>query len=218
MPRPNGGARLKPNERGIYEIHWTEAGRSKRSSTRTSDLQSAEKVLGNFLLLDEREKLKVEANGALLVCTVLGDETRSGRRLLARARCQERHRQGQRALRLQEADAALRPLGRCRHHAVRRHRLCRRAARRAHRPAFGQPHHFARAVRAQRRDQSRGEGEATGEVRSAVHQAPRRLAAARALADASTRPMRCSPRRSNASTRARPRTRCRGSIASSRWH
>jgi integrase len=74
MPRPNLGPRLKRNDRGIHEIHWTENGRSLRRSTGTSHLPSAEKVLGNFLLLDEREKLKEEANGALLVCAVLGDE------------------------------------------------------------------------------------------------------------------------------------------------
>lgn len=74
MPRANAGPRLKRNDRGVYEIHWTDNGRSRRSSTGARDLQSAEKVLGNFLLLDGREKLKVEADGALLVCTVLGDE------------------------------------------------------------------------------------------------------------------------------------------------
>lgn len=73
MPRCNMGPRLKRNGRGNYEIHWTEAGRSKRSSTGTSDLQSAEKVLGAFLLLDERAAMTAEA-GKLLVCTALGDE------------------------------------------------------------------------------------------------------------------------------------------------
>lgn len=73
MPRPNRGPRLKLNQRSIYEIHWTESGRSKRGSTGTSDRRSAEKVLGNFLLLEKREQLK-EANDKLLVCTVLGDE------------------------------------------------------------------------------------------------------------------------------------------------
>ena len=73
MSRPNRGPRLETNQRGLYEIRWTEAGRSKRSSTGTAHLQSAEKVLGNFLLLDQREKLKVEAEGAMLVCAALGD-------------------------------------------------------------------------------------------------------------------------------------------------
>jgi integrase len=73
MPRPNRGPSLKRNARGIYEICWTEAGRSKRSSTGTGDLQSAEKVLGNFLLLDGREERKAEA-GALLVVDVMGNE------------------------------------------------------------------------------------------------------------------------------------------------
>lgn len=73
MPRANQGPRLKKNDRGIYEIHWTDAGRSRRSSTRTSDLPSAQKVLGNFLLLDERARLS-ESDGPLLVITALGDE------------------------------------------------------------------------------------------------------------------------------------------------
>lgn len=74
MPPPNHGPRLKLNDSGVYEIRWSEAGRSKRSSTRTSHLPSAEKVLGAFLMLDERERLRAETSGPLLVMTVLGDE------------------------------------------------------------------------------------------------------------------------------------------------
>lgn len=37
MPRPNRGLRLEANDRGIYEVRWTEGGRSKRVSTRTAD-------------------------------------------------------------------------------------------------------------------------------------------------------------------------------------
>lgn len=72
MPRANSGPTLKLNERGIYEIRWTDAGRSKRCSTRTSHLPSAQKVLGNFLLLDERERL-TQGDGPLMVLAVLGD-------------------------------------------------------------------------------------------------------------------------------------------------
>jgi integrase len=72
MAKANHGPRLKLNDRGIYEIRWTEAGRSKRSSTRTSDIQSAQKVLAAFLTLDDRERRK-SADEPLLVMDVLGD-------------------------------------------------------------------------------------------------------------------------------------------------
>lgn len=75
MPRPNQGPRLKPTGAGgNYEIHWTVAGRSKRSSTGTSHLPSAEKVLGNFLLYGAREARAAEAAGKVMVLDVLGDE------------------------------------------------------------------------------------------------------------------------------------------------
>jgi integrase len=45
MPRPNRGPRLEPNEFGVYEIRWTERGRSKRLSTGTRDLSEAAQVL-----------------------------------------------------------------------------------------------------------------------------------------------------------------------------
>lgn len=73
MPRPNKGPHLQPGPAGKYFIHWTEAGRSKRSSTGTAHLPSAEKVLGNFLLLDERERL-TQGDAALMVLAALGDE------------------------------------------------------------------------------------------------------------------------------------------------
>lgn len=75
MSRPNHGPRLDRNERGVYEIRWTEAGRSKRRSTRTADLPSAQKVFANFLMLDERERM-IEAaanDGDALVMEVIGD-------------------------------------------------------------------------------------------------------------------------------------------------
>ena len=37
MPRPNRGAYLEKNDAGMWEIRWTEKGRSKRKSTRTAD-------------------------------------------------------------------------------------------------------------------------------------------------------------------------------------
>lgn len=77
MSRPNKGPRLDTNARGLYEIRWTEAGRSKRCSTGTSHLPSAQKVLGNFLLLDDRERVKA-AGGPVMVLDVLGDEFAPG--------------------------------------------------------------------------------------------------------------------------------------------
>jgi integrase len=73
MPKPNCGPRLEPNERGIYEIRWTENGRSKRRSTRTSDIAFAQKVLGAFLTLEEQQQRIVAAEAPLLVMDVLGD-------------------------------------------------------------------------------------------------------------------------------------------------
>ncbi len=41
MPRANRGSYLERNKAGVYEIRWTEAGRSRRESTRTSDAAAA---------------------------------------------------------------------------------------------------------------------------------------------------------------------------------
>lgn len=74
MPRPNNGARLRPNAKGIYEIRWSEGGRSCRVSTRTSDLSKAQKTFAGFLLGHEAEKAaeRHEAT-ALTVMEALGD-------------------------------------------------------------------------------------------------------------------------------------------------
>lgn len=70
MPRENKGPQLKPNEKGYYEIHWTENGRSRRSSTRSKDYSFAQKVLANFILHGEQEAAN---DGALMVLDALGD-------------------------------------------------------------------------------------------------------------------------------------------------
>lgn len=41
MPKANAGPRLERNDRNIYEIRWTENGRSRRQSTRTGDAAAA---------------------------------------------------------------------------------------------------------------------------------------------------------------------------------
>lgn len=48
MPGPT----LKRNDRGIYEIHWSDAGRSRRLSTRARDLAAAKSYLGTWLLME----------------------------------------------------------------------------------------------------------------------------------------------------------------------
>ncbi len=55
MSRPNYGPRLRPNKAGVFSIHWTEKGRSKRVSTGTANLSEAQKVLAGFLLEQERQ-------------------------------------------------------------------------------------------------------------------------------------------------------------------
>jgi len=58
MARPNAGARLTLNERGVYEIRWSENRRSQRLSTRTDDLQAAQRFLAGWLM--ERERARTE--------------------------------------------------------------------------------------------------------------------------------------------------------------
>ena len=59
MPRPHRGPRLEQNERGVYEVRWAEAGRSKRVSTRTSDPVEAAAFFGTW-----RRELKREQDQA----------------------------------------------------------------------------------------------------------------------------------------------------------
>jgi integrase len=43
---------LKKSDDGIYYVHWTDAGRSKRVSTRSRDLAAAKSFLGTWLLME----------------------------------------------------------------------------------------------------------------------------------------------------------------------
>jgi len=70
MPRPNRGPYLKANERGVWEIRWTEDRRSRRLSTRTDNLQAAQQALAGFLAAQEREEA-LNARGTLPVADVL---------------------------------------------------------------------------------------------------------------------------------------------------
>ena len=56
MARPNKGPRLVLNEANLYEIRWSEDGRSKRVSTRTGDIQEAQRFLAGWILEAETEK------------------------------------------------------------------------------------------------------------------------------------------------------------------
>jgi integrase len=74
MAKPNQGPRLKLNRAtGIYFIHWTDKGRSKRRSTGASDIGIAQQVLAAFLTLSEQQERVAAASGPLLVMDVLGD-------------------------------------------------------------------------------------------------------------------------------------------------
>lgn len=78
MPRPNKGPYLDTAPTGIYEIRWTERGRSKRRSTGTSNFEQAQKILAHFILLKDREDA-IEAGEILMVSDILGDvEAKSG--------------------------------------------------------------------------------------------------------------------------------------------
>jgi integrase len=55
MSRPNKGPHLELNEHGVYEIRWTENGRSKRRSTGETDRGEAQRTFAGFLLESERQ-------------------------------------------------------------------------------------------------------------------------------------------------------------------
>lgn len=73
MPRANNGPHLERNARGIYEIRWTENGRSKCRSTRTADNGFAQKILANFILMQGDEARAAEPEAVMLVRDVIGD-------------------------------------------------------------------------------------------------------------------------------------------------
>ena len=55
MAMANNGAYLKKNPRGIWEIRWSERGRSRRLSTRTGNLREAQTTLAGFLTEADRD-------------------------------------------------------------------------------------------------------------------------------------------------------------------
>lgn len=78
MPRANNGPYLERNTRGIWEIRWTEGGRSKCRSTRTADNGFAQKVLANFILMTDDEARVAQPDAVLLVRDVIGDPETAG--------------------------------------------------------------------------------------------------------------------------------------------
>jgi integrase len=73
MPRPNKGPKLELNESNVYEIRWSEKGRSKRVSTRTGNLQEAQRFFAGWIL--EAETARVAAT-TFNLRRILGDYTR----------------------------------------------------------------------------------------------------------------------------------------------
>lgn len=71
MPRTNNGPRLELNERGVYEIRWTEGRRSKRVSTRTGNLPEAQKIFGGWLLEFQQDGGRLRLPERVTVATVL---------------------------------------------------------------------------------------------------------------------------------------------------
>lgn len=53
MPRANQGASIKQADNGVWYIHWTELGRSRRRSTGTADRKVAQKILAAFIIEKE---------------------------------------------------------------------------------------------------------------------------------------------------------------------
>jgi hypothetical protein len=70
MARPNKGPRIEFNECGIYEIRWTDNGRSKRVSTRTADMAEAQRFLAGWILEAEADR---KARETLNVRRILAD-------------------------------------------------------------------------------------------------------------------------------------------------
>lgn len=64
---------LKKSADGIWYVHWTDAGRSKRRTTRTRDLATAKIFLGEWLLLD-RSTPTVEATLTVADCWTVYDK------------------------------------------------------------------------------------------------------------------------------------------------
>lgn len=56
MARPNKGPRIELNPAGMYEVRWTDNGRSKRVSTGTREMAEAQRFLAGWILEAETER------------------------------------------------------------------------------------------------------------------------------------------------------------------
>jgi len=70
MARTNEGPRLARNERGVYEIRWSENRRTYRLSTRSTDIQAAQRFFAGWLVERQRDQ---EA-GAVVTCRMVLDD------------------------------------------------------------------------------------------------------------------------------------------------
>ena len=93
MARPSKGPRVERNRRGVYEIRWTEDGRSKRLSTRTSNLQEAQQVFAGWLTEYEQETGQTAPTIDLILDQYLDE------RVVDRAAAQQRQFDAAKALR-----------------------------------------------------------------------------------------------------------------------
>lgn len=69
MPRDARSPYVEPNRHGIFEIRWTDDGRSRRYSTRTRDRGTAEKALAAFL--HKRHGILTTTPGQLTAAEIL---------------------------------------------------------------------------------------------------------------------------------------------------
>ena len=75
MPRKNRGPFLDVNRSGFYEIRFTANGRTSCRSTGTRDFQLAQKILANFILLGEQDRMILASTEAppMMVREAIGD-------------------------------------------------------------------------------------------------------------------------------------------------
>ncbi len=66
MAKPSSGPRLVFNDRDVWEINWTDAGRSKRLSTKTSDEREARAFFSAWLVAPKTKAVEAETIRGLL--------------------------------------------------------------------------------------------------------------------------------------------------------
>lgn len=77
MPRPNQGFQLSdaPNAFGVYEIRWSENGRTKRKSTGEKDRAAAQRVFAEFILAAADAKPAGRVTVAEVIDAYLADKS-----------------------------------------------------------------------------------------------------------------------------------------------